>query len=61
MSVGGIYDFPDECASGDILKPWSNTDSKYVKSFFEARQSWLQTWIDDDTALQVDYVKVWAV
>ncbi|EFA11591.1 Gram-negative bacteria binding protein 2 precursor [Tribolium castaneum] len=61
VGVGGNNDFPDSVQSGNHKKPWVNKDPKEVKFFFNARSEWLGTWKGDNTALQVDYVKVTAL
>ena len=43
--------------------PWTNNGGegkKAMKDFWDAREKWLPTWKGDNTALKVDYVKVWA-
>jgi hypothetical protein len=59
--VGGVNDFPDDFRSGTNVKPWRNKDNKQVKNFFTARSEWGKTWSGDNCALQVDYIKVWAL
>ncbi|XP_044269659.1 beta-1,3-glucan-binding protein-like [Tribolium madens] len=61
VGVGGNNDFPDDAQSGNSRKPWKNRHPKEVKQFFNARSEWLSTWKGDNTALQVDYVKVTAL
>lgn len=43
--------------------PWTNNGGegkKAMKDFWDAREKWLPTWKGDETALKIDYVKVWA-
>lgn len=62
VAVGGIAYFPDD-ASNPGGKPWKNNSPKASSDFWEGRNQWLPTWKQgtDDSALQVDYVKVWAI
>lgn len=40
--------------------PWNNDDGvKAVTSFWKARDQWLPTWNGEESALKIDYVKVW--
>ena len=41
--------------------PWKNDGDgkKAMKDFWEAREDWLKTWDGENTALKIDYVKVW--
>lgn len=55
VGVGGhnfIDDSPD--------KPWSNADPKSQRKFWNAKDTWFKTWTED-SRLQVDYVKIWAL
>lgn len=56
LGVGGL-NFED---SEDESKPWKNRERLSVKKFYSAREKWQRTW-NEDSALQVDYVKVWAI
>lgn len=62
LAVGGTSYFPDD-ASNPGGKPWLNTSPKAATDFWEGRDQWLPTWNvgTDDSHLQVDYVRVWAV
>ncbi|XP_065225845.1 uncharacterized protein LOC135849378 [Planococcus citri] len=60
VSVGGISDFPDECKSTP-KKPWTNRSPKGMLNFWKDRDNWRPTWKDEEHALQVEHVKVWAV
>lgn len=40
-------------------KPWSNTDPHAVNQFYDAKAQWYSTWKGEDSALQVESVKVW--
>lgn len=56
VGVGGLS-IPDRM---DGSKPWSNNDPKNQKKFYNARSTWKSTW-GDSSALEVDYVKIWAL
>lgn len=56
LNVGGVHEFPDGGS-----KPWANQASKAVLNFWNAKDQWFSTWYDDTSALQVDYVKVYAL
>ncbi|XP_043233950.1 beta-1,3-glucan-binding protein-like [Amphibalanus amphitrite] len=62
VAVGGTGGFiPDGCTNGNGAKPWSNTSPHAPKEFWEGRDQWLPTWNGDDTAMQIDYVRVTAL
>lgn len=63
LGVGGIGDFPDNCVTGEArkLKPWSNTSPKAELNFWEQKNNWYPTWVSNDNAMKIDYVKVWAL
>ncbi|KAF2893395.1 hypothetical protein ILUMI_12789 [Ignelater luminosus] len=56
VGVGGQC-FTDR---SDGTKPWSSDDPKAQIYFYRAQSTWSETW-SSDSALIVDYVKVWAV
>eukprot|EP00002_Diphylleia_rotans_P006527 TRINITY_DN15897_c0_g1_i1.p1 TRINITY_DN15897_c0_g1~~TRINITY_DN15897_c0_g1_i1.p1 ORF type:complete len:368 (-),score=59.01 TRINITY_DN15897_c0_g1_i1:132-1235(-) len=51
--TGGF--FPD----GVGPKPWSNNDPNAVNAFYNSEPQWYPTWKGEDSALQIDYVRVW--
>lgn len=55
VAVGGNF-FPDNSTPP---RPWGA--SQQYLDFWEAREFWNTTWVGDDGALQVDYIRVWAV
>jgi len=56
VAVGGTGNyFPD----GEGGKPWTNTDSHAVNAFWSDRANWRRTWVGDDVALQVDWVRIY--
>ncbi|XP_049874241.1 beta-1,3-glucan-binding protein 1-like [Pectinophora gossypiella] len=56
LNVGGVHEFPDEDG-----KPWSNKATKAMLHFWNAQNEWRSTWFDDTSALQVEYVRVYAL
>ncbi|KAJ8935957.1 hypothetical protein NQ318_015792 [Aromia moschata] len=63
LAVGGVNYFPDDAINGNGAKPWINSSPKAATDFWEGREQWLPTWNvgTDDSHLQVDYVRVWAL
>ena len=57
LSVGGVHEFSDDIPNN----PWKNSATKAMLHFWEAKDQWYSTWYDDTSALQVDYVKVFAL
>lgn len=57
VAVGGTNGF---FADGGN-KPWSNGSPSAKDDFWNARGSWQGTWNDEEAALQVDYIHVFAV
>lgn len=62
-AVGGTVYFADHFVNQGSPKPWSNQSPRASADFWEARSAWEPTWRTgtDDTHLQVDYVRVWAL
>nr|AFR46662.1 gram-negative bacteria binding protein [Parcoblatta sp. PS] len=66
VACGGVnYYFPDN-ADNPGGKPWSNTSPAASTDFWNGRNQWLPTWQLDvnegeSAAMQVDYIKVWAL
>ncbi|KAM0727159.1 Beta-1,3-glucan-binding protein [Formica fusca] len=60
IAVGGVHEFPDLVTSNGYVKPWRNAEAKAMFKFYRAKDNWYPTW-DTQTALEVDYVKVWAL
>lgn len=59
--IGGHKDFPDDTTLWLKEKPWRNGHPKAMKHFWDKqRRSWNQ-WLDSSAALEIDYVKVFAV
>ncbi|XP_055856168.1 uncharacterized protein LOC129919334 [Episyrphus balteatus] len=60
VSVGGHSDFPDNCSNNlNETKPWNNRDPKAMFQFWKSREKWQKTWKGLDTALQIDYIRVY--
>lgn len=63
LAAGGTNGyFPDE-ATNSPPKPWSNQSPNAFLDFWNAKESWYNTWDQegDESAFQIDYVKVWAL
>ncbi|XP_055383696.1 uncharacterized protein LOC129613590 [Condylostylus longicornis] len=60
VSAGGISDFPDNIHNNLYRKPWVNLDPKNELNFWKAKDKWYPTWIGEDAALKIDYVRIWA-
>lgn len=64
LAVGGTNGFfPDDAKNGMGAKPWKNSSPVAFKEFWENRTIWEPTWnrATDQSHLQIDYVKVWAI
>ncbi|KAI9291307.1 lipopolysaccharide and beta-1,3-glucan binding protein [Neoconidiobolus thromboides FSU 785] len=58
VAVGGTNGYFPE---GVGNKPWSNQSPTAAKDFYSQKNSWYNTWPNDDSrALQIDYVRVWS-
>jgi len=61
VAVGGTNDyFPD----GQCGKTWTNDDPRAVNTFYDSKDAWYHTWNypeTHDSALQIDYVKVFSL
>jgi hypothetical protein len=53
--------FPDDAVNSPSPKPWSNTSPQAALDFYNHKEEWYSTWKGEESALQVDYVKVWAL
>ena len=63
VAVGGNF-FPDGCYNGHGEKPWpSGNVPGSMKSFWESNIDWVPTWDmgTEESAMQVDYIKVWSL
>ncbi|CAH0584501.1 unnamed protein product [Chrysodeixis includens] len=55
LNVGGVREFAD-----NDNKPWKNEATKAMINFWNARDQWHSTWFEE-RALQIDYVRVFAL
>lgn len=63
LAVGGAGYFPD-AASNPNNKPWVNKSPTSARDFWNGRSQWEPTWkfnSSTNSALKIDYVKVWAI
>lgn len=63
VAVGGTSNyFPDKCVNPGG-KPWKSTSSQPARDFWNGNWQWRPTWNEGtrQSAMQVDYVKVWAL
>lgn len=61
VAVGGTNGFfSDSWTNKNGNKPWLNTSPQASTDFWDGRGSWMPTWNDEDVAMAVDYVRVWA-
>ncbi len=56
VAVGGTVGYFKD---GVDRKPWDNGSPAAVNQFYEAKNSWLQTW-QQDPSMQVDSIEVWS-
>lgn len=63
LAVGGTAYFADNLRNEGSPKPWGNDSPTAPRDFWNARSGWLPTWNlgTDDSHLQIDYVRVWAL
>jgi hypothetical protein len=58
VAVGGTNGyFPD----GQGGKPWADADPTSTNEFYNARGAWMPTWVEQESAMQIDSVKVWSL
>jgi hypothetical protein len=53
--------FPDDAVNTPAPKPWLNTSPNVASDFYNGKEAWYSTWDGDNAALQIDYIKVWAL
>uniref|UniRef100_A0A1I8ID15 GH16 domain-containing protein n=1 Tax=Macrostomum lignano TaxID=282301 RepID=A0A1I8ID15_9PLAT len=62
VAIGGDF-FPDGCSNGaNGAKPWAKGSPTQMREFWEKRGVWERTWGgvgNDQTAMQVDYIRVY--
>jgi len=65
LAVGGTNGFfPDQAVNeGGAPKPWTSTSGNALGDFWNGRGGWYPTWqaAGEDAALQVDYIRAWAL
>lgn len=61
VAVGGINYFADENINLPYPKPWSNQSPQAAFDFYSAKDMWYPTWQGEAAAMQVDYVRVFAL
>jgi len=59
VAVGGDY-FPAD-SIGDSPRPWQAGTQTPFRDFFDARGDWGSTWQGENHAMQVDYIRVYAL
>lgn len=59
VGVGGIRVFPDKTTSSEHTKPWKNVGAKAMLNFWHAKSQWLSSW-NENTAFEIDYIRVWS-
>nr|WCL15046.1 beta-1,3-glucan-binding protein 1 [Sogatella furcifera] len=60
IHVGDYGDIPDEALSNGRKKPWKNFEVRRLKKFYDDIKAGGTSW-SDETKMQVDYIKVWAL
>ncbi|XP_058454542.1 beta-1,3-glucan-binding protein-like [Malaya genurostris] len=62
LAVGGTEYFSDDDIN-PTKKPWTNESPHPMTDFWNGKNSWLPTWNldENDVAMQVDYIRVWAL
>lgn len=63
-AVGGTVYFGDHFVNQGFPKPWLNTSPRASADFWEHRAWWEPTWNlghSEDSHLQIEYVRVWAL
>lgn len=63
LAVGSTVYFGDDLTNEGHDKPWRNNDPFPMTDFWNAHDDWLPTWNrgTEDSHLQVDYVRVYAL
>ncbi|GLV46385.1 Gram-negative bacteria binding protein 1 [Carabus blaptoides fortunei] len=61
IGVGGLPDFPNNSRSRGMSKPWKNFAIKRNRQFFNQKAQWGPNWKGDNSALKIEYVRVWAL
>lgn len=64
LAVGGTNYFSDGFVNRNSPKPWHNDSPRAAADFWNARSAWEPTWNrqhSDDSHMQIDWVRVWAL
>jgi len=61
LANGGTNGFFPDDTTGSSPKPWLNTSPNAFLDFWNGKNAWYPTWNGEDAALQVDYIRVYAV
>lgn len=60
VAVGGTnFFFPDDVTNQNYPKPWKNNAPFAQTDFYRAKNNWYSTWKGDDSAMQINYIRVW--
>lgn len=61
--VGGTAVFSDNFVNGNGAKPWVNNNGRAMADFYIGKDQWHSGWNlhTNQSHLQVDYVRVWAL
>nr|XP_002740986.2 PREDICTED: beta-1,3-glucan-binding protein-like [Saccoglossus kowalevskii] len=60
VAVGGVTYFDDSFTNYPHAKPWLNDSPHASYDFWMAKDQWYPTWNDEESALQVKHIQVWA-
>lgn len=63
LGIGGNAVFRDSYVNGNGQKPWVNNSGRSMADFWIGKSQWSSRWQmnTDQSHLQVDYVRVWAL
>lgn len=64
LAVGSVIYFGDDLINKPTQKPWSNDSPHAMTEFWDGKDGWIDTWnhgINDDSHLQVDYIRIYAI
>lgn len=58
LAVGGTNPYFPDGVGG---KPWNNLDPHSVNAFYNGKGQWYPTWVGEEAALQIDWVRVYSL
>ncbi len=58
VAVGGTGGYFKDGVAG---KPWNDLSQHAMNDFYNAKGAWWQTWNGEESAMKVDYLKVWSL